>query len=319
MFLFAFRIAVSFILLFAAVSKLQVAPALLRGDSLLSNPVLLYAAVCVESGVAVWTLTAPAPLAWPVITGLFATLTVFASWAIVANRECNCFGDLLPTGASLPINIGIVVTMMLSRKKWGIGQRNAPPTSEPMMSKASASNPNRWLTQIFVPGFVSLVVACISGFVLHNTLSNQRETPNVRFLLADDWVGKSWPIDDHFNADLKVIKTGKWLAVIFRSDCEHCKALVQRIADTQKNGDVSDLKIVSFVAGSSVWPVHFGKASIDSESFIRIQWNGEEPFVASPAVFLLVNGDVVEAKDGEKADALVERVLDLPKTPRGDQ
>jgi len=312
MFQFAFRIVVSSILIFAAVSKLQVAPAILRGESLLSNPLLLYAAICVESGVSIWALIAPSRLAWPIITILFATLTIFASWAIVTNRECSCFGDLLPSGTSLPINIGIVVAMMLTRRKWGIGQRDILYSSEPTESPASDLGRDKWATQFAGACFASLAAASVSVFVLHLAIKTQREVPNIRFLLADDWIGKSWPIDDQFDASLSELKKGKWLALIFRSDCEHCKTLAKRIEETQNVNADGKPNIVSFVAGSTVWPVHFGKASTNSESSTRIQWNGrEEPFVASPAAFLIDDGKVTEAKDGQKADDFVARILDL--------
>lgn len=188
-----------------------------------------------------------------------------------------------------------------------------------MESSALVSQKNNWSTQLRVACFASLVAASSSGVALHLALKNQSEAPNIRFLLADDWVGKPWPIDEHFDDNLKLIKTGKWLALIFRSDCEHCKALSQRIEESPQNSQVSELKIVSFVAGSNIWPVHFEKATTVSESPFRIQWSGEEPFVASPAAFLLLDGDIIEAKDGEKADELVARVLNLPKASRGDQ
>ena len=70
---------------------------------------------------------------------------------------------------------------------------------------------------------------------------------------------------------------------------------------------------MSFVAGSNDWPVHFGRASISLESKTVIHWNERnEPFVASPAAFLLEDGRVVEANDAEKADNFVERILNLP-------
>ncbi|MCY2980076.1 MAG: hypothetical protein NTU79_15520 [Planctomycetota bacterium] len=159
----------------------------------------------------------------------------------------------------------------------------------------------------------SLVAASISGTILYRSLKSQRETPDIRFLLADDWNGKPWPIADNFDAELKNLTVGKWLVIVFRIDCEHCKALAKRIDDQQNLGADRKPTIVSFVAGHNDWPVHFGRASISLESKTVIHWNERnEPFVASPAAFLLEDGKVVDAKDVENADSLVQRILNLP-------
>ena len=69
-FRFVIRLLASAILLLAAISKLQVAPAILRGESLLSNPWLLYLAIIVEFAVATFALLAPPRSAWAAITVL---------------------------------------------------------------------------------------------------------------------------------------------------------------------------------------------------------------------------------------------------------
>lgn len=309
----AIRLLVSLVLLLAAISKLQVAPAILRGESLLSNQWLLYTAIIVEFAIATFALVAPSRSAWGAITALFLTLTVFATWAIFANLECNCFGNLLPTGTSLPINIVVVSVMLVSRKHWGIGQENC---IGPSVANDSRNKEQKYVNLSFrlaVAVVASLVAATVSGLALNNSLKSQKDLPDIRFLLADDWIGKSWPLDENFDVELKDLTVGNWLVLVFRSDCDHCKALAKRI-DDQKNDETAEKpKIVSLVAGSNDWAVHFGRASTSLESQRKVHWKGrEEPFVASPAAFLLEDGKVVDAKDGENADSLVQRVLELP-------
>ena len=179
-------------------------------------------------------------------------------------------------------------------------------------TKCCASKTSRTQNDHWLAGH-TLVAASISGTVLNNSLKSQRETPDIQFLLADDWNGKPWPIADNFDTELKSLTVGKWLVLVFRIDCEHCKALAKRIDDQQNLGAEKKPSSVSFVAGSNDWPVHFGRASISLESKTVIHWNERnEPFVASPAAFLLEDGRVVEANDAEKADNFVERILNLP-------
>ena len=312
-FRFVIRLLASAILLLAAISKLQVAPPILRGESLLSNPWLLYLAIIVEFAVATFALLAPPRSAWAAITVLFLALSAFATWAIVANQECSCFGNLLPSGTSLPINIVVITVLFWSRKLWGISQANCGFQSIANYVRTYNQKPDNLSVRLAVACVASLVAATVSGMALNNTLKSQKEIPDIRFLLADDWIGKSWPIDEIFDEKLKEVTLGKWLILILRSDCEHCNALAKRIDDHQNDAAVGKPKIVSLVAGSNDWPIHFGQASTSLESPVKVHWHGrEEPFVASPAAFLLEYGTIVEAKDGTKADDLVERVLELP-------
>lgn len=218
---FAIRLLVSLVLLLAAISKLQVAPAILRGESLLSNQWLLYTAIIVEFAVATFALVAPSRSAWGAITALFLALTAFATWAIFANRECNCFGNLLPSGTSLPINIVVVSVMLLSRKHWGIGQENCIAPSVANDSRNKEQKQVNLSFRLAVAGVASLVAATVSGMALNSSLKSQKELPDIRFLLADDWIGKSWPIDQNFDVELKDLTVGDWLVLVFRSDCEH--------------------------------------------------------------------------------------------------
>ena len=202
--------------------------------------------------------------------------------------------------------------MLLSRKNRGIGQENCIRPSVAYDSRNKEQKQVNLSFQLAVAGVASLVAATVSGMALNSSLKSQKELPDIRFLLADDWIGKSWPLDENFDAKLKELTADKWLVLIFRSDCEHCEALAKRIDDHQNDDDVGKPKIVSFVAGSNDWPVHFGGASTSLESQTKIPWHGrEEPFVASPAAFILDDGKVVEAKDGDKADGLVQVALKL--------
>jgi hypothetical protein len=307
------RLVVSGILVFALIGKIQMAPAILRGESILSNPFLLAVAICVEGAAAAWVLVAPAKFAWYVITALFLVLSGFAGFAFFTNRECNCFGNALPSGTTIPINIAILVAMFLCRSCFGVVRENVGSKAKEKVLyfiDPNATLLSRWTVLACIG---SMAAATISGIGLNFSLSSQKEIPNIRFLLADDWIGKTWPIGALYNEKLAALSDGKWLVLIMRSDCDHCRALTDLVDGNYDENFVSGgPKIASLVAGDSTWPVHFGEASTLSASTTVITWpSGVEPFVASPAAFLIHDGIIVDAKDNDKAEQLVKRVLGI--------
>jgi len=64
------------------------------------------------------------------------------------------------------------------------------------------------------------------------------------------------------------------------------------------------------IAGSNQWPVVEGEIAMDSQESSTLDWGSEgEPFVASPAAFVIEDGIVTAAKDGKEADKLVFEVM----------
>lgn len=88
-----------------------------------------------------------------------------------------------------------------------------------------------------------------------------------------------------------------------RHDCEHCREFASEFFIEPDRHPAGERTAV-FVAGTSEWPFQFDSVSIDVGSATLLQWPNGEPFVASPAVFVLQDGQVVEAADGELADGL---------------
>lgn len=131
---------------------------------------------------------------------------------------------------------------------------------------------------------------------------------DIEFLLADSYVGKPWPVTDDFHPDLKALENGSWLVLIVRSDCKHCRELLERyFSDPAVRPD--DARTAIFVAGSSSWPFQFDRVTVPVTSGEFVQWDSQEPFVAGPAVFLLSDGIVVAAADGQNSDAFVRKLI----------
>lgn len=165
------RFSVALVIFVAAISKLQVAPAILRGESLLSNPWLLSSAIIVEFALATFALLAPLRSTWVVVSVFFIALTAFATWARLVNRECSCFGSLLPSGTSLPINIVVVTVMFWSRKQGGINRENVQ--SMENSPRTYDQRPVNLSVRLVVACAESLVAASISGTILYRSLKQQ--------------------------------------------------------------------------------------------------------------------------------------------------
>ena len=108
----------------------------------------------------------------------------------------------------------------------------------------------------------------------------------LQFLLADMLVEKRWPIDAKLHADLAEFKKGKWMVLVVRRDCEHCRELLAKHFEDPQAHRPNE-RTVAFIAGESKWPFMLDEIAIESSSGTSITWPGEEPFVASPAIFLI--------------------------------
>jgi len=81
------------------------------------------------------------------------------------------------------------------------------------------------------------------------------------------------------------------MVLVVRQDCEQCRKLLEKhFADPHAHRP--NERTAVFVAGATSWPFMLDKIAIESSSNTSITWLGEEPFVASPAIFLIENGRV---------------------------
>jgi len=107
---------------------------------------------------------------------------------------------------------------------------------------------------------------------------------------------------------LAKLDEGSWMVLVVRQDCEQCRKLLEKhFADPHAHRP--NERTAVFVAGATSWPFMLDKIAIESSSNTSITWLGEEPFVASPAIFLIENGRVVKASDGEDADGFLEELM----------
>jgi len=73
-----------------------------------------------EAAAATYLVVGSASLSWILTIGVFSTLTLAAGYAIVANRDCNCFSNTAGSRITLPLNVIILVLTGCLRPRIGI-------------------------------------------------------------------------------------------------------------------------------------------------------------------------------------------------------
>jgi len=161
----------------------------------------------------------------------------------------------------------------------------------------------RWL-----PITVSAIAALLLVATAMWRLDGIRRSPPVDYLFAEMWKGKSWPLTGHLDQQFAPFENGRWLIVIVRRDCGHCEELLDeyfRDPTIYRPGE----RTAVIVADPGRWSFEFDRVGFSTSGKNVIGWAGNEPDVATPAVFQLVEGQVVEAADGTRAGELCERLL----------
>ena len=126
----------------------------------------------------------------------------------------------------------------------------------------------------------------------------------LEFLLADELIGSPWPIDRTVDAALAPLGSGNWMILVVREDCEHCRELLDHhfpSADRHRENE----RTAVFIAGRVEWPFALDQVSLEAPFAGSIAWPVGEPFVASPAVFIVTDGVVSAAADGDESNELV--------------
>ena len=112
-------------------------------------------------------------------------------------------------------------------------------------------------------------------------------------------------IGQTLNPRLRELESGKWLVVVARIDCDHCAQLLGKyFSDPLRHP--AGRRTALFIAGNNDWSFQLDRLSLVGSPTDTVSWS-VEPFVASPALFLLDRGVVTDAADGSDADAFASR------------
>lgn len=273
------------ILIIAAAAKVSTMTEILAGNGLLAVRPVLLSVIGLETAIAVYLLIGEQCWSWLVTVILFVGFSAASAYAISTGQDCNCISQKISPKMMLPFDVAILAIVF-----WG----------RPAISFA-LNKP--LLLQVFVSVGVGVL---ISGAAAHYDPAEKSDP--LEFLLADVLIDKHWPLDGKLHPDLAKLGQGNWMVLVVRHDCEHCRELLERhFADPYAHRPKERTAV--FIAGETSWPFMLDKVAIESSSDTLITWPGEEPFVASPAVFVIENGRVVNAKDGDDADAFLGELM----------
>lgn len=285
----AYSLSVATLLFVAAAMKAWNAPKILATVGLLSNQWLLTTAIGVEAVIAVLIVGLPPRMARILIVVVFGCFAFVASYALLSGRDCNCFGfDLLGAWVTLPVDIIVLIAALFV----------CPNRKE--LRQASGF--------IYVAALATLLAATGIGISQYR-MSQAKSSERLEFLLADDMIDKPWPITEKYHLELAQLKTGHWLILIVRRDCEHCRDLINQQFQDPRKHRLGERTLI-FIAGSDKWSFQFDHVSL-VPGRQSISWTEGEPFVASPAVFLSIDGVVKNA--AESVDLLTfQRIWTTP-------
>lgn len=278
-----FRTLLASVLAIAALMKTRDTVAILASDGLLSSEWLLYLTIGIESTISIYLLIGSLRATWVAAILTFTALSGVAGYSWLADQSCNCFGSAVSPGLMFAFDVTVLTVTILLQPKEDSGS---------------------WLDHRKL--FVAMAAGGIISTLGYTATESTDTSDPLKFLLAEPLVGRTWPLGEFKSPELKILERGNWLVVILRRDCSHCEDLVaNHFSDPSASREGE--RTIMFLSGQLQWPYEFDRITLrlgDRESPKSIQWS-REPFVASPAVFVLEDGLVKDAADGAETDAFL--------------
>ena len=284
-----FRFAVAALLLATAVLKIVNMAQILTGGGLLGTMPRLVAVMAFEAAIAVYLIVGNRCLAWLLTLTTFAIFVTSTLYAISTNQPCNCFGGKVEPETVVVIDtVVLLLTACLRPRRWQL--------SSPQLI--------RQLTAVAVVGGLFAGAAVWRYDVLV-------EKERSRLLVVDLLVGKPWPLNGQTDPRLSELNTGKWMILIARQDCGHCREMVSRyFADPHTHRPGERTAFFVFGARDHQWRYQLDRVAFDPPSDDVLSWPDGEPHVVNPGIFLVDDGIVVDAAEGTQAEQFLESLLD---------
>lgn len=287
-----FRFGVSALLLAAAVIKIFNMPQILSGDGLLATlPRLVFvvafeavAAACLIVGNRFWT--------WLLTLATFTIFVTSAVYAIATNQSCDCFGEQLAPETMVIIDtVVLLFTFFLRPRRYRMSSQNL-------------------IRQLTIVGMAGVLIAAVAVWRYEVLVKNERS----RMLVAELLVGKPWPLNEKMHPQLSEFSSGKWMILIARQDCVHCRNLVaEYFADPETHRRGERTAVFVFSGGNDRWRFQFDRVTLDVSGDSVLGWPNGKPYVVNPAVILVDNGIVVDAAEGAETDQFLDSLLSGPE------
>ena len=234
---------VALVLLVAAVLKAhQLATEPIFGAGLLESRWLLVAVVQYELFLAFWLFSGLFPrTAWWFAIGTFGLFAVVSgAKALAGEPTCGCFGRV-PTSPwlSLSINLAAIVALTQSRLTTGrpsAGAVDACPTRAssqevgPSREPAPAGNQaSRWLCGTWILAATGLATVAFSKSATNELPGIGRRVGDSVIIEPEKMVGQPFTLAHYIDIG-EQLNRGRWLVVLYRTDCPRCRKLQDDLA-----------------------------------------------------------------------------------------
>ena len=291
-----FRFVVAALLLAAAVSKIVNMAQILTGSCLLNSMPRLVAVTAFEAAAVAYLMVGNRFLSWLLTLGTFAVFVASAVYAMATDRSCGCFGkQLAPETMVIVDSVVLLLTGCLRPGSRGMSSRNL-------------------IRQLTLVALMGGLAAGATAWRYEVLIKHERS----RMLLADVLVGKPWPLNEQMDPRLSELGSGQWMVLIAHRDCGHCRNMVARyFADPQTHRPGERTAFFAFGYDDDQWRFEFDRVTFELPDDALLSWPHGKPYVVNPAVFLLEDGIVVDAAEGEESVQFMESLMSAlqPSTP----
>ncbi len=287
-----FRFAVSALLLAAAAIKIFSMPQILTGGGLLATIPRLVAVVAFEAVAAACLIVANRFWAWLLTLTTFTIFVTSAVYAMATNQSCDCFGgQLAPETMVIMDTVVLLFTIFLRPRRWQTSSRSL-------------------IRQLTIVAVVGVLVATLAVWRYEVLVKNSRS----RLLVAELLIGKPWPLNGKMHPQLSEFSSGKWMILIARQDCVHCRNLIaEHFADPETHRQGERTAVFVFGGDNDRWRFQFDRITLELSGDSLLGWPNGKPYVVNPAVFLVNNGIVVDAAEGAETDQFLDSLLSGPE------
>ena len=291
------RMVLGLLLLVAAGLKAhQLATEPVPETSLLTSRWFLIIWVETEIVLGLWFLTGLARrAAWGAALACFSVFSLVTLYkALSGDVSCGCFGRVeVSPWYTFVLDVAAVGALVLFR----------PDTRTPVRATTSRAR----FGVAAAAGFVVVIGAGLAAILYSpSTLSDDGQIvgeKRVVLLKPETWVGRAWPLLGHIDIGKQLAK-GKWTVVLYHHDCPHCE---ERVPQFEREAR----KRAGRLAGSKVAMVELAPYAPKGRSLLppdttcttgRVN-DVRDWFVGTPTVLTLVEGSVVDAREGDDSEA----------------
>jgi hypothetical protein len=273
-------VSLSLLLLTAAFLKgyeLYAAP--LPEASVWGSRTLRIAAVEAEGFLGLWLLSGVwgSRARWAALVAFHVFFTLSLSRALAGEASCGCFG---PVPIDPRWTAALDLAAILALWRWRPPERSGWPVGAHCLRVAA------------VP-ILFLLVGVPGGLVLAGRWPEMDAEGSRVVLRPETWVGRRCPLLPY--ADIgDELSNGRWLVVLYRHDCPHCREVIPLYEAKARAAADSDARRIAFLAvpphGTPLWKFAQGSSCLQGRLTESKEWFG-----STPAVVRLQDG-VVQAE-----------------------